>query len=206
MKDKKPTFTGKDMELLSRESKFKGFFEIQELTLRHKLFDGGWSDAFTRELFVRGQAVVVLLYDPQADALVMIEQFRVGAMEDGRSPWLMELVAGIVEPGESPEDVARRESLEEAGCEIVELVKLYDYWVSPGGTNETVAIFCGRVDSSEVGGVYGLKHEHEDIRVEVVSTESAIKAVEDGIINNAATIMALQWLQLNRSRLQAQWV
>lgn len=205
MKDKKPTFNGEDMEVLSREVKFKGFFEIQQLSLRHKLFEGGWSDAFTRELFVRGQAVVVLLYDPQADALVMIEQFRVGAMEDHRSPWLMELVAGIVEPGESPEEVARRESMEEAGCEITDLIKLYDYWVSPGGTNETVVIFCGRVDSSDVRGVYGLKHEHEDIRVEVVPVESAIKAVEDGIINNAATIMAIQWLQLNKSRIQTEW-
>ena len=200
-----PQFDRADIEIIKQESPFKGFFEMQEITLRHKLFEGGWSEVFTRELFVRGLAVVALLYDPQQDQVILIEQFRIGSLEDRRSPWLLELVAGMVEPGEIPEQVVRREAMEEAGCVVKDVVKLYDYWVSPGATNEQVAIYCGRVDTQGVGGVHGLDYEHEDIRVEVVAADWAFMAIDSGIINNAATIMALQWLQLNRKRLQQEW-
>ncbi len=199
------SFTGQDMEVLARQSEYRGFFEIQQLTLRHRLYEGGWSEPFNRELFVRGLAVVVMLFDPARDELVLIEQFRVGAIEDKRSPWLTEMVAGIVEPGEEPEQVAHREAMEEAGCEIGELIKLYDYWTSPGGSNERVIIYCGRVNAADIGGIHGLKHEHEDICVKVVPCDWAFSAVERGFIDNAATIMALQWLQLNKDDLNSKW-
>ena len=201
----KPEFTEADVEVVERKSMFRGFFEIEELSIRHRLFGGGWSDTFTRELFIRGRAVVVLPYDPIRDEVVIIEQFRVGALADERSPWLLELVAGIVEEGETMEDVAHREAQEEAGLDIKTLEPVCEYWVSPGGTNETIAIYCGWVDTEGVGGVHGLPHENEDIRVEVVSSEVAFAALEDGTINNAASIIALQWLQMNRSRLQQLW-
>ncbi len=200
-----PVFDGKNVQILERESCYRGFFELQRIKLRHTLYGGGDSEPFVRELFVRGSAVVVLLYDPQRDRVVLIEQFRVGALGDGRSPWLLELVAGIVEPGETVADVARRESLEEAGCEIQDLVPIHEYWVSPGGCNESISIFCGRVDSEGVGGFFGLKHEHEDIRVQVVAADVAISAVKKGEINNAASIMAFQWLQINRGWLRSHW-
>ncbi len=184
---------------------FRGFFEVQELTIRHRLYGGGWSDTFTRELFIRGRAVVVLLYDPRRDEIVVIEQFRVGALADKRSPWLLEFVAGIVEEGESIEEVAHREAQEEAGCVIKALEPAYEYWVSPGGTNETIAIYCGWVDTEGVGGIHGLPHENEDIRVETVPSEVAFAALEDGTINNAASIISLQWLQMHKSRLQQMW-
>ena len=201
----RPEFVDTDAEIVERKSMYKGFFELEELSVRHRLFGGGWSDTFSRELFKRGHAVVVIPYDPRRDEVVLIEQFRVGALEDGRSPWLLELVAGIVEEGESDEDVANREAQEEAGCEIKALEPVCEYWVSPGGTNETIAIYCGWVDTEGVGGIHGLPHENEDIRVEVVSSEVAFAALEDGTINNAASIIALQWLQMNRSRLQRLW-
>lgn len=200
-----PQFGRSDIEIIKQESPFKGFFEMQEITLRHRLFEAGWSDIFKRELFVRGLAVVALLYDPERDKVVLIEQFRVGALEDTRSPWLLELVAGMVEPGEAPEDVVRREAMEESGCVVKEMIKLYDYWVSPGATSERVAIYCGHVDTLHVGGVHGLDEEHEDIRVEVVDATWAFEAINSGVINNAATIMALLWLQLNRVWLRQEW-
>lgn len=201
----RPEFVAMDAKVVERKSMYKGFFELEELSVRHRLFGGGWSDTFSRELFKRGHAVVVIPYDPRRDQVVLIEQFRVGALADGRSPWLLELVAGIVEEGESDEDVAHREAQEEAGCEIKALEPVCEYWVSPGGTNETIAIYCGWVDTEGVGGIHGLPHENEDIRVEVVSSEVAFAALEDGTINNAASIIALQWLQMNRSRLQQLW-
>lgn len=200
-----PCFGQEDYQITAKQSPFKGFFEMQTLRIKHRLYEGGWSPEFSRELFVRGLAVVALLYDPQRDQLVLVEQFRVGALADQRSPWLLELVAGMVEEGENPEEVVRREALEEAGCVVGEMVKLYDYWVSPGATSEQVAIYCARVDTEGLGGVHGLEHEHEDIRVEVVDSDWAFDAMATGVINNAATIMALQWLQLNKSRIRSLW-
>jgi len=194
-----------DVEVCQRQSLYKGFFEMQQLTLRHRLFEGGWSVPFTRELFVRGLAVVALLYDPPRDNVVLVEQFRVGAIADQHSPWLLELVAGIVEAGESPEEVVRREALEEAGCKVAKISKIYEYWTSPGACNERIAIYYGQVDSREIGGVHGLPHEHEDIQVQVVSAAWALAAVESGRIDNAATIIALQWLQWHRDRLRREW-
>lgn len=201
-------FTHKDVEL-SRETAYRGFMQLQKIQLRHRLFEGGWSDTFQRELLVRHPAVMVLLYDPEQDAVVLVEQFRVGALSDSpdeqRGPWLLEMVAGIVEPGESVEDVAKRESLEEAGCEVLVLEKITQVLTSPGGSNETITLFCGRVDSSNVGGIHGLVEEHENICVRVLSYTVALQAMEAGIIRDATSTIALQWLQLNRNELRQRW-
>ena len=200
-----PYFSQQDFEVVKRETKYKGFFELQKLTLKHKLFGGGETTEFTRELFVRGPVVAVLLYDPVKDSVVLNEQFRVGALDDDRSPWLYELVAGIIDAGETPEEVAHREALEEAGCELQQLEPIYQFWVSPGADSEQVHFFCGCVDSSGVGGIYGLPNEHEDIRVTVVPSEIAWQAVESGKIRNALSIIGLQWLQLNKASLIQKW-
>ena len=191
----------KDVEVIERKTSFAGFFRVDTLTLRHRRFDGQWLGPFNRELFERGEAVCVLLYDPAQDCVVLTEQFRAGALEDPRSPWLLELVAGMVEPGESYEDVARRESEEEAGCVPAELIPLYRYWVSPGGTSERIQIYCALIDSTSLDGIHGLADEHEDIRLVKLGRPQAITAMNEGIINNAATIIALQWLALNKAQL-----
>ena len=199
-------FSGDDVEIIESRTGYQGFFRLQQMTVRHRLFEGGWSRPLSRELFVRDDATCVLLYDPRADAVVLIEQFRIGALDDPHGPWLLELVAGIVEPGESDRQVACREAQEEAGAEILELVPICNYHVSPGGSREYVHLMCAKVDSSGLSGYHGLEQEGEDIRVAVVSRQQAYEAVESGRINNAPTIMALQWLQLNWSKLQAQWL
>ena len=145
-----------DVEIAAREVAFKGFFRIETIRLRHRTFAGGWTGYFERELFERGEAVCVLLFDPQRDCVVLTEQFRIGALADEHSPWLLELVAGIVEPGESYADVAQRETAEEAGCTFNELLPICNYWVSPGGTSERVQLYCALIDSAGVGGVHGL--------------------------------------------------
>ena len=147
MSELTPTFTKTDMELLKRERVYDGFFKLDRLQLRHRLFDGGWSPPFSRELFVRDEVVCILPYDPVADTVLLIEQFRVGALDDDRSPWLMELIAGIVEPGETIEAVVHREADEEAGATLLALEPVCKTIVSPGGSQETAHIFCGRIDS-----------------------------------------------------------
>ena len=196
-----PEYSRADVDIVGNKRSFDGFFAIDTLTLRHKRFDGRWTGEFTRELFERGEAVCVLLYDPDKDCVVLAEQFRIGSLADERSPWLLELVAGMVEPGESYEDVAARETEEEAGCAFYKLIPICNYWVSPGGTSERVQLYCGLINSEGVGGTHGLEEENEDIRLHTLSFEQAYGAVESGEINNAATIMALQWLKIHQAEL-----
>lgn len=197
--DKK--FTRSDFQLIQREEVFLGFFKMVRLTLRHKLFSGGWSKPIVRELFERGHCVGVLLYDPVNQLVGLTEQFRVGALEHTESPWLHEIVAGMVEEGETLEDVARREVQEEAGIADMELVTICDYWVSPGGTSERMHLYCALSDLQDCGGIFGLDHESEDIRLNVVSEATALDWLDQGLCNNAATTIALMWLRANRCSL-----
>jgi len=186
-----------DVKIINQERVYDGYFKIDRYRLKHRLFAGGWSDELMRELIVRHDAVAVLLYDPKLDKVVLIEQFRIAAINE-ENPWLLEIVAGIIDKDNSKDEIARFEAQEEAGLEIEELIPICEYWSSPGGTSETVKLFCGIVDASEAGGIHGLAEEHEDILVHVLDSKEAFAGVESGRINNAATIIALQWLEIRR--------
>ena len=196
-------FKASDVTIEKRETVFEGFFRMDKLWLTHPRFDGRSMPQFTRELFIRGDATCVLPYDPSRDEIVLLEQFRLGALGRDQSPWLLELVAGMNEDGETNEDVAQREGQEEAGLSFSKLEKICEYLVSPGGSTEMIHLYYGRVNTESAGGLFGLEHEREDIRAHVVSVDEAIAMVSDGRINNAAAIIAIQWLQLNRPRLRA---
>ena len=193
----KQKFTQDDFKVTSKRDLHNGFFSLQEYMVKHRMFAGEWTPELKRELFVRGPATAVLLYDLECDAVVLLEQFRVGAIDYVENPWLFEIVAGINDEGEPPEKVARREAKEEADCEIKKLFHITNYLVSPGATDELVYLYCGLVDTTGVEGIHGLADEFEDIKVHVVDRADAYALVQDGTINNAAAIMALQWLQLN---------
>lgn len=197
--------TDRRVEIFEKTIGYDGFFRILRYRLRHRLYKGSWSPVLVRELFERGHAAAVLPYDPLSDRVILIEQFRIGALEASADPWLLEIVAGIVEPGESAEEVIRREAIEETGCPVQEVVPICDYFVSPGGTSERINLFCGRVDASRAGGIHGKAEEAEDIRVLVVSADEAIAKVQSGQIQSAAPIIALQWLLVNRQQLRQRW-
>lgn len=196
-------FSRLDVTIDSSKDSYNGFFKIRSYALKHALFKGGQSQVISRELFERGEAVAVLLYDPIRQEVVLTEQFRIGALEDERSPWLLEPVAGMIEPGESVTSVAERETLEEAGCRYMKLLPICRYWVSPGGTNERIHLYCGLLDSRHVEGIHGLDHESEDIRLVKVPFDDAVALLNQGVINNGAAIIALQWLQLNQADIHA---
>jgi ADP-ribose pyrophosphatase len=195
----------KDIEILKKAEVYRGYFRIDRYLLKHELFAGGMSKPVSREVFERGHAVGLLPYDPVRDSVVLLEQFRAGAYAAGMEPWLTEIVAGIIEPGETPEDVAKREALEEAGLTVSALWPVIRYIASPGGASETCRVFIGRIDANGVGGIHGLNSEDEDIRVRVYPWADAVRLLEDGGIVNALGIIALQWFALHRDEVRAQW-
>ncbi|MCH7555454.1 MAG: NUDIX domain-containing protein [Proteobacteria bacterium] len=203
------------VEIIEKEEAYRGYFRIDRYRLKHRQFDGAMGAEIDREIFERGHAAACLLYDPDLHKLVLIEQFRAGALaalaspwfdEDETSPWLIEIIAGIIEDGEDPEAVVRREALEEAGCAIGEIEPLFHYLVSPGGSSESMFVFCGRVDASNAGGIHGLRHEGEDIRVLVADAQEVFAMLDEGRIINGMTLIPLQWFRAHHQELRRRWL
>lgn len=194
-----------DFEVIDEQSRWRGFFEVVEVSLRHRLFGGGWSGEVRRVVARRREAVGVLIYDPRIDCLAVAEQFRVGALRRQPSPWLMELIAGLMETGESPEDVARRECMEEAGVELLALERVAAYYSSPGGSDEYFHLYCACADLAGVEGLYGLDAEAEDIRLHVLPVPEVLAMAEDGRIDNAHSLVAIHWFARHHQRLRASW-
>ena len=199
------TFAKNDVEIIARETLYSGFFSMDLYRFRHRLFNGEMSGEIRREIFERGHAAVLLPFDPVRDEVVLVEQIRIAAYDVSESPWLLEMVAGMIEEGETVEDVARREALEEAGLVVGRTKPVLSYLASPGGTSERLSIMVGEVDATTAEGIHGLADENEDIRVHVVSREQAYQWVEEGKIDNAASVIALQWLQLHYQTLRHEW-
>ncbi len=193
------------VQIISETALHEGFMSLSCFELRHSLYRGGFSNTLYRELLQRRNAVAVIPYDPNTDQIILIEQFRVGAIHDESSAWLTEIVAGEIETGEEADAVARRETMEEAGCEMEVLMHCLDFYLSPGGSSEKISLFCGRADLSEVGGLHGLEDENEDIQVSVVSLDAAINLVDQGKICSAIPIIAIQWLAANRNKVRTSW-
>lgn len=193
------------VEVLSRDTVYKGYLRVDAYRLRHTLHAGGMSAELKREVLERGHAVAAILYDPDADAVVLVEQFRIGGYCAGMPAWELECVAGIIDEGETPETVVRREAVEESGLTVEDVVPVARYLSSPGCTSETVEVFCGRVDSRTAGGIHGLEEEGEDIRVVVLPYADLERRVFAGEIHNAMTLIAAQWLVLNRAEVRRLW-
>ncbi len=195
-----------DYQILTSDTLSDGFLTLHRYRLRHSLFAGGWSKELERERVDGYRAASVLPYDPVKDQVVLIEQFRIGAVDGEETPWVLEVVGGILEGEHTPEQVAHKETREEAGCEITELVSICEYMPSPGTTSERVHLFCGRVDATGVdGGIHGVDAEGEDIRVSVLDAEQAIAGLYDGSINSSSTLIAMQWLAMNKEQLRLAW-
>jgi ADP-ribose pyrophosphatase len=193
----------KDVEIIHRPVVHDGYMRVEALTLRHRLFAGGWSAALPRELVERGHAVGALPYDPLRDAVVLVHQFRVGPWGAGApDPWLVETVAGIIGPGETAEEVARREAMEEAGCAMTDLLPVCSYYASPGVMSERIDLFVGIADTDGLGGIHGLDHEGEDIEAFVAPLDEALGWIESGILVDAKAIICLQWIAARREGLR----
>mgnify|MGYP006435186307 FL=1 len=195
-----------DVKLDESEILHDGFFRMEHFLFRHRLFGGGWSPQLSREILVRNPVAAVIPYDPVRDEIVLIEQFRGGVYAAGdKNSWSVEIVAGIIEPGETAADMAIREAKEESGCTMSEVEKILDFYPSPGGCSEVVALYWGRVSTEGVGGIHGVAEEGEDIRVFVETTDEAMRQISTGVINSSIGIIAVQWLALNRDELRRRY-
>lgn len=204
------------VEILKRQVLYQGFYRIEKLTLRHRLFEGGWIDPLEREVMIRGHAVAILLFDPIQSQLVFTEQFRIGPLvamlneekdktEVNNSPWILEISAGAVEAGENLKDVAYRETKEETGLELEALLPICEYWTSPANHSEKISLFCGRVDASKAKGIHGLHAEGEDIQVHAIPLSLAYEKLEQGEFKHAPALIALQWFKLHEAWIRKQW-
>ena len=195
-----------DIEIVDATKIFERYLRIDTFRFRHRLFSGEWSAVRSYDVLRRGRAVAIILYDPDRDSVVLVEQFRLPALLAGSSPWQLEAAAGMIDTDETSEMVAVRETREETGLGLIgEPIVIQRYLPSAGGSDESVVLFCGRVDSALAAGVHGLPEEHEDIRV-AVKTLAEIEAMLDaGAIENGHTLIALHWLLRHRDRLQRLW-
>lgn len=206
MERKRDELNRDDVELEAQETLHDGFIRVDRFHLRHRLHRGGWSESLSRETMLRGEVAAVIPYDPIRDRIILIEQFRIGLYAAGDPyPWSTEIIAGIVEPGESARDMARRETMEEAGCEIGRLEEVMTFYSSPGGSSQRVVMFCAEVSATNVDGIYGLDAEGEDIRAFALPADDVFETLHTGAIDNAVGLVGLQWLAMNRDALRRRW-
>jgi nudix-type nucleoside diphosphatase (YffH/AdpP family)/HAD superfamily hydrolase (TIGR01509 family) len=197
---------GPGARVSARETPWRGKQNRVEIyTLRHALLTGGWSAEKTREIVERGHAVAVLPYDPGRDRVVLVQQFRTGAYAAGRFPWPEEVVAGMIDAGETPEQAASRECREEIGRAPDELRAVLTFQSAAAVLTQTVRLFCGRVDSAGLAATGGAAGEGEDIAILALPWDRVAERLAAGGYGSATTLIALQWLALNRDRLRGEW-
>lgn len=202
----KNTFSKQDYEIIEKTILHQSVFCLTQYKIRHCLFNGGTSDTVERTVLERKSAAAVLLFDPILEKVILIEQFRPGPLSHSDNPWLFEIVAGVIEPNEKPDEVAIREAVEEAGCTVLDLIPMCDYYVSPGGSNEYLHIYLGKVDASHASGIHGLADEHEDIRVVCISLDQAFAEMRENRIKTAPAVVALLWLELHLMEVKKLWI
>ncbi|EWS99459.1 ADP-ribose pyrophosphatase [Pseudoalteromonas sp. SCSIO_11900] len=199
-------FTHDDVRLKPIENLYDGFFKINLYQFKHALFAGGESEVIRREILERGDAVAVLPYDPVTEQVLLIEQIRIGAIKSKHTPWLLECIAGMTDGSEDYESVVKKEAFEEAGLNLTELEFMLSYLSSPGGTTERLFLYLAHADLSQMStGIYGLETEGEDIKTHIMHVDEALQRLNRGEIDNAATVISLQWLALNRDKIRKKW-
>ncbi|MEZ2901205.1 NUDIX domain-containing protein [Acinetobacter terrestris] len=190
------TYNSDEVKIQSREYLFRGFIQVEKVSLQHRLFNQTeYTPILQRELIHRPEAAGVLIYDDAQQKFALIEQFRVGAMDDSDSAWQLEIIAGVLDGDESSESCIRRESLEESGCEIAELEHLFSFYPSAGACSELFHLYSAQAHLPEQGGVFGMPNEGENIQLHLIDYSEVTHLLTNGRLRNAPVIMALQWLQ-----------
>ena len=193
-----------DVQVLERRTPYARFFAVEEYELTHRRFDGGQCKPILRAAFIACDAVTVLPYDPRRDRVLLVEQFRAGALARGDVQcWQLEAVAGRVDAGEPPEETARREAVEEAGLDLGPLLPVSQYYTSIGAVSEYIYSYVAPCDLPDgLAGTHGVEEEGEDIRTHVIAFDRLMELVASGEISNAPLIITALWLQRERPSLR----
>ena len=186
-----------NFKVTNKKNLYDGFFKMNEVSLKYKKYDGSWSNEIKRELFSGAQVSAVLPYDPIKKEIVLIQQFRPGTISRNTNNYLKEIVAGIIDPGESPEIAAKRECLEETGYKIKKLTSIQGYYPAPGSSESFYHLFLGEIDSKNEKKIMGLDTENEDILVESFNINQVKKMMQNGELINGLSLIAIQWFFLN---------
>tara|TARA_Y100000996_G_C22470567_1_gene621916 strand:- start:479 stop:1060 length:582 start_codon:yes stop_codon:yes gene_type:complete len=186
-----------NFKILNFKNIYNGFFKMNEITLKYKKYDGSWSNIVKRELFGGAQVAAVLPYDPIQKEIILIQQFRPGTISKDINNYLDEIVAGIIDPGEKPESTAKRECLEETGCEVKKLIPIQNYFPAPGSSESFYYLFLAEIETFKGKRVMGLKTENEDILVKSYKINEVKDKLKKGEIINGLSLIALQWFFLN---------
>ncbi len=193
---KQATYNRDQVQVQSREYLFRGFIQVEKVNLCHRLFNQSeFTPVMQRELIHRPEAAGVLIYNDAQQKFALIEQFRVGAMDDPESPWQLEVIAGVLDGDESPESCIRRESLEESGCKIDQLQHLFSFYPSAGACSELFHLYSAQAHLPQQGGIFGMPGEGENIQLHILDYSEITTLLGNGRLKNAPVIMALQWLQ-----------
>jgi len=184
-------------EIISKKNLYKGFFESNELKLKFRKHDGSWSPVIKREVFGGAHVSTLLPYDPKKDEIILIQQFRAGVISRCADEYLYEIVAGIIDDNENPEETAKRECFEETGCNVKDIMPIQNYFPAPGSSESFYHVFLGEVESFKGERITGLENENEDILVKSFSVNEVKNLLNEKKIINGVTLIALQWFFLN---------
>lgn len=198
-----------NVKLLQQKIVFEGYHRLEVCHFQPKSLHGEkWMNPMSREVFRTGPVASTLLYCPESDEVLMNEQFRAGAfMAGAENPWLIECCAGGIDEGETPEDAARREALEETGTEVLEIEPIGTVYTSPGCFDEEFFLFCGRIANPKGGGIHGLvEEEGEEIKTHLMPAADVIALLDAGKITNVTTALCLHWFARNREKIRKKWL
>jgi len=184
-------------KIISNKNIYKGFFEMKEVNYVHQKHNGSWSKEVRREIFGGAHVSSLLPFDPINKEIILIQQFRAGILSKHKESFLYEIVAGIIENKEQPEQTAMRECFEETGCKVNNVIHVQDYFPAPGSSESFYHLYLGEVDSFKGSRIRGLEEENEDILVSSFKVNEVKKMLNKKIIKNGLTLIALQWFFLN---------
>jgi ADP-ribose pyrophosphatase len=202
-----PRLPDAPFDILNRERLHDGWLKVDRYTVRQHLMRGGTTPEITREVVLAGEVSAVIPYDPVRNQVVLIEQARLPAQIGGFRALSVEIPAGLIEPGETPVEVAVRETMEESGCRLIgEPLPILRLMMSQGNMHQPIHLFCGRVDASTARGYHGVAEEHEEIRVVVQDIEQLRADLDAGRHENGSLLVGAYWLLANLDKLRARWL
>jgi len=194
--------------ITKRKVEFDGYHRLETIScIPQSLRHDGEAAEMTREVMFCKKIAAVLLYAPESDRILLNQQFRLGAMMAGcENPFLYEVAAGGVDDGESVEDAARREALEETGAEVGDLEFVAKCYTSAGCLAEEFHLYIGRISAAADSGFHGLEDEGEEIKTHLLPASEVFAMLDRGEIMNAPAAVLMHWFARHHNTIRQRWL